>query len=126
MVKLFVSLGERDGLRTGDLVGAITGEAGIEGSQIGRIDLRDTFSLVEVDAEVAEKVIRSLNGVTVKGRSVRVDLDRAERERGAGRRSGPGGTSGAGGSGGRGGRKPGPGRRPAGGGGRAPDRGPRT
>jgi ATP-dependent RNA helicase DeaD len=125
MVKLFVSLGERDGLRTGDLVGAITGEAGIEGSQIGRIDLRDTFSLVEVDAEVAEKVIRSLNGVTVKGRSVRVDLDRAERERGAGRRSGPGGTSGAGGSGGRGGRKPGPGRRPAGGGGRAPDRGPR-
>jgi ATP-dependent RNA helicase DeaD len=102
-VKLFVSLGERDGLRAGDLVGAITGEAGIQGSQVGRIDLRDTFSVVEVDAEVAERVIRALNGTTVKGRSVRVDLDRTERERGA---------TGGGGPGGRGGR---PGRGSAGG-----------
>jgi ATP-dependent RNA helicase DeaD len=120
MVKLFVSLGERDNIRPGDLVGAITGEAGIQGSQVGRIELRDTFSIVEVDSEVAERVIRSLNGTTVKGRSVRVDLDRTERERGSSRR--PGGTSGGAGA-----RKPGGpgGRRPSGGGRTPPGRGPR-
>lgn len=118
-VKLFVSLGERDGLRTGDLVGAITGEAGIQGSQVGRIDLRDTFSLVEVDADVAERVIRALNGTTVKGRSVRVDLDRTERERGAG--SGTGGRGGGPGRGGGSGRGGGPKRGgPSGGAGRRP------
>jgi len=114
-VKLFVSLGTRDAIGPGDLVGAITGEAGIQGSQIGRIDLRDTFSIVEVDAAVAMRVIEALNGTTVKGRSVRVDLDRAERERGAsrGRPSGPPGRRPGGGPGGR---------RPPGGGGRGPTR----
>jgi ATP-dependent RNA helicase DeaD len=99
MVKLFVSLGERDGARPGDLVGAITGEARIDGALIGRIEIRDTFSRVEVDRSVADKVIRALNGTTVRGRSVRVDLDRSERgggrsERGGGR---PGGRRGRGG-----------------------------
>lgn len=95
MVKLFVSIGERDGARPGDLVGAITGEAGIDGALIGRIDIRDTFSRVEVDRSVADKVIRGLNGTTVRGRSVRVDLDRSER--GGGRSDRGGGRSGRGG-----------------------------
>jgi ATP-dependent RNA helicase DeaD len=88
MVKLFISLGERDGARPGDLVGAITGEARIDGDLIGRIDIRDTFSRVEVDRSVADAVIRALNGTTVRGRAVRVDLDRSER--GGGRRTGGG------------------------------------
>ncbi|MSR35650.1 MAG: DEAD/DEAH box helicase [Gemmatimonadetes bacterium] len=75
-VKLYVSLGERDNAGPGDIMGAITGESGIPGSQIGRIEVRDTFSIVEVPEAAAEKVIRSLNGVTVRGRSVRVDYDR--------------------------------------------------
>ncbi len=63
-------------MRPGDLVGAITGEAGITGEDVGRIDIRDTFSIVEVAAESAERVIQALNGVTLKGRSLRVDYDR--------------------------------------------------
>lgn len=134
MVKLFVSLGERDGLRPGDLVGAIIGEAGIKGDQIGRIEIRETFSRVEVAGEVAEKVIRALNGTSVRGRSVRADLDRAERTsgapgrtsggHGAGPRSGPprGGRPGAGG--GRSG--PGSDRRPGPGGGRSGPSGGRS
>jgi ATP-dependent RNA helicase DeaD len=81
--RLYVGIGSRDGARAGDLVGAITGEAGIPGSRVGKIDIRDTFSIVEVNAEDAEKVIRSVNGTTLKGRSVRVDYDRGEQRRGA-------------------------------------------
>src|SRR5690554_3094559 len=75
-VRLFVSAGQRDHVRPGDLVGAITGEAGITGEDVGRIEIRDTFSIVEVAAESAERVIQALNGVTLKGRSLRVDYDR--------------------------------------------------
>ena len=75
-VRLFVSAGQRDNVRPGDLVGAITGEAGITGEEVGRIDIRDTFSIVEVAADAAERVIQALNGVTLKGRSLRVDYDR--------------------------------------------------
>lgn len=75
-VRLFVSVGKKDGVGPGDVLGAVAGEAHIEGSRVGRIDIRDSYSLVEVDREVAERVIEALNGVSVKGRSVRADFDR--------------------------------------------------
>ena len=84
--RLFVSVGSRDNIRPGDLVGAITGEANIKGDQVGRVDIRESFSVVEVAASVAERVIRALNGTTMRGRSLRVDYDR----KGAGA-GGPGG-----------------------------------
>jgi ATP-dependent RNA helicase DeaD len=74
--RLFVSIGSRDNIRPGDLVGAITGEARVAGDQVGRVDIRDTFSVVEVAAAVADRVIRALNGTTMRGRSLRVDYDR--------------------------------------------------
>jgi ATP-dependent RNA helicase DeaD len=75
-VRLFVAVGEKDGVGPGDLLGAITGEAGVEASQVGKIEIRDTFSLVEVIPGVADKIIRGLNGTTIRGRAVRVDHDR--------------------------------------------------
>ena len=89
--RLFVSVGTRDNVRAGDLVGAITGEANIAGDQVGKIELRDTFSVVEVAADVAEKVIRALNGTTMKSRSLRVDYDRKPTGRTAGAREGASG-----------------------------------
>lgn len=74
--RLFISIGERDGIRPGDLVGAITGEASIGGDQVGRIEIRDTFSVVEVASGAAARVIDAMNGITLKGRSLRVDYDR--------------------------------------------------
>jgi len=75
-VRLFVGVGDKDGVGPGDLLGAITGEAGVEGSQIGKIEIRDTFSLVEVSPPVADRIIRAVNGTTIKGRAVRADYDR--------------------------------------------------
>ena len=75
-VKLFLSVGTRDGIATRELVGAITGEAGVSGDQLGKIEVRDTFSIVEITADAADKVIRALNGTSLRGRSLRVDFDR--------------------------------------------------
>jgi ATP-dependent RNA helicase DeaD len=77
--KLFLGVGERDGLRAGDLVGAITGEAGVPGEAVGRIDIKESHTLVEVHDSVARQVIQAINGTTIKGRSVRADFDRPRR-----------------------------------------------
>lgn len=87
--RLFVSIGSRDNVRPADIVGAITGEAGVKGDQVGRVDIRESFSVVEIAADVAEKVIRSLNGTTMRGRSLRVDFDRKGAGDGGGGRGGP-------------------------------------
>ncbi len=89
-VRLFVAVGEKDGVGPGDLLGAIAGEAGVEGSQVGKIEIRDTFSLVEVMPAAGDLIIRSLNGTTIKGRAVRVDYDRG----GTRGRPGPGSRGG--------------------------------
>lgn len=75
-VHLYVSVGEKDGAGPGDILGAIAGEAGIEGSRVGKIEVRDTYTKVEVDEAVAAEVVRAVNGTTISGRAARVDYDR--------------------------------------------------
>jgi len=90
--RLYVGVGSRDQIRPADLVGAITGEASIRGNQVGKIEIRENFSIVEVEAPVADRVISAVNGTSLRGRSVRVDYDRGtDRTR---RGGGPGGRPG--------------------------------
>lgn len=84
-VKLFLSVGERDGLTAKDLLGAITGEANIAGSKVGKMDIRESHTVVEVMEPVARAVISALNGTTIRGRSVRADFDRGKSRPPAGR-----------------------------------------
>lgn len=72
--RLYFGVGRRDGVRPADFVGAITGESPVTGDRIGRIEIRDTYSSVEVAASVADQVIKSLARATIRGRpaSVRV------------------------------------------------------
>ncbi len=86
--KLFLGVGERDGVTTGDLLGAITGEANVNGEAVGRIDIKESHTLVEVHDDMAQQVIKSLNGTTISGRAVRADFDRPKRG-GGGSRQGP-------------------------------------
>ncbi|MCG6987109.1 MAG: DEAD/DEAH box helicase [Gemmatimonadetes bacterium] len=86
--KLFVSVGERDGLTARDMVGAITGEAGVPGTAVGKVEIRESHTLVEVQEPVARQVIAALNGTTIRGRAVRADFDRP-RARGSASRERP-------------------------------------
>ncbi|MDR3619107.1 MAG: DEAD/DEAH box helicase [Paludisphaera borealis] len=78
MTRLFVGAGRAAGVRPQDLVGAITGEAGLTGRQVGDIDIADRFSLVEVPEDLAETVIAALRNTRIKGRSVTVRRERAQ------------------------------------------------
>jgi ATP-dependent RNA helicase DeaD len=74
--QLFIGMGRAGGLRPKDLVGAITGEAGIDAHQIGSIQITERFSLVEVADPVADQVLQALRAGTIRGKKVTVRLDR--------------------------------------------------
>ncbi len=73
--RIFVGAGRIAGVRPQDLVGAIANEANIAGREIGAIEIADRFSLVDVPASSAEKVIAALRAGSVKGRKVTVRRD---------------------------------------------------
>ena len=79
--RLFMTVGTRDNIGPGDLVGMITAEAGITSAQIGKIDIRDNHSLVEVAAPVAEQVVAKVSGAAVKGRRIVARTERTRDER---------------------------------------------
>ena len=76
MTRIFVSAGRIAGIRPQDLVGAIANEAKIKGREIGAIQITDRFSLVDVPAADAEKVIAALRNGSLKGRKVNVRKER--------------------------------------------------
>jgi hypothetical protein len=75
--RLFVTAGRKDKASAKDLVGALIKEAGLQKGQIGKIDVRETFSLVDVAPSIAEQAARRLTGVSIRGRRVTARPDRS-------------------------------------------------
>jgi ATP-dependent RNA helicase DeaD len=80
MAVLFVGAGSASGIRPGDLVGAITGEARVTARDIGAIRVSRNHSLVQVQAALADKIVKALRKTKIKGQQVNVRLDRQDRE----------------------------------------------
>jgi ATP-dependent RNA helicase DeaD len=75
-VHIHINVGKRDRVRTGDVVGALLNAVGLPKDHIGRVDVRENFSLIEVRAEVAERTLRGLEGTALRGRTVAARVDR--------------------------------------------------
>jgi ATP-dependent RNA helicase DeaD len=74
--RIYVNSGRAAGVRPQDLVGAIAGETGLSGRDIGAIQISDRFATVEVPSGAAKDVIRALNSTRLKGNRVKARLDR--------------------------------------------------
>jgi ATP-dependent RNA helicase DeaD len=74
--RLFIGAGRDAGIRPGDLVGAITGETGLKGRDIGSIEIHQRFALVEVPESAADEVVQALRATMIKGRKATVRRDR--------------------------------------------------
>jgi ATP-dependent RNA helicase DeaD len=74
-VKLQVNLGRRDHLRPADLVGALLNGVGLPKDHVGKVEIKEGFSIVEVRAEDAERALHGLSGLTVRGRSVSARME---------------------------------------------------
>ncbi|MBN3858779.1 ATP-dependent RNA helicase DbpA [Paraburkholderia sp. Ac-20340] len=66
--------GKKEKIRPGDVLGALTGEAGFTGAQIGKINVTEFSTYVAVERSIARDAVRKLNAGKVKGKKVRARL----------------------------------------------------
>ena len=76
--RLFVTLGRKDNIKVPDIIRLIVDRTGISGKNIGQISMLDTFSFIEVPASDAMEIVKALNGVTIKGRRIKVEQARPQ------------------------------------------------
>lgn len=70
-----IEVGRRDGVKPAAIVGAITGEAGLRGKDVGHIDIRPSFSLVEIAGDLSSEARRRISRAKVAGRKLRISED---------------------------------------------------
>ena len=71
MVTLSIDAGRKSKVRAGDILGALTGEGGIAGADVGKIQISEQYSYVAVKRQVASAALKRLQEGKIKGRSYR-------------------------------------------------------
>ncbi|RII74812.1 ATP-dependent RNA helicase DbpA [Pseudomonas monteilii] len=74
MSTLCIAAGRKDKLRPGDILGALTGDAGIPGKQVGKIAIFDFQAFVAVERALAKQAMQRLNSGKIKGRALKVRI----------------------------------------------------
>ncbi|MDT3717278.1 MULTISPECIES: ATP-dependent RNA helicase DbpA [Pseudomonas] len=74
MTTLCIAAGRKDKLRPGDILGALTGDAGLPGKQVGKIAIFDFVAFVAVERAVARQAMQRLNSGKIKGRALKVRI----------------------------------------------------
>ncbi len=93
MTRFRLAVGRQDGVRPGNIVGAVSNEGDIPNEQIGAIRIHQSFSTIDLPTDRAEDILERLHDTRVSGRLLRI---RPYEDRKPGRRNG--GGSGGGGS----------------------------
>jgi len=69
-----ISVGRKDGVKPGNIVGAITNEAGLDGQHIGNISIENTYCLVDLPAGMPDDILNGLKSVKVCGKRMDIAL----------------------------------------------------
>jgi ATP-independent RNA helicase DbpA len=72
MVTVLIERGKQDKLRAGDLLGALTGDVGLPGEAVGKIDILPTRTYVAIRRDHAEAALEKLRGAKIKGKTFRL------------------------------------------------------
>ncbi|GAA5787490.1 ATP-dependent RNA helicase DbpA [Chitiniphilus shinanonensis] len=72
MRTLNLASGKKDKLRPGDILGALTGDGGLAGAQVGKISVFDFQSYVAIDRTLADAAFQRLSRTNIKGRQVKM------------------------------------------------------
>ena len=72
MARFRIEVGHMHGVKPGNIVGAIANEAGMDAKNIGRIDIEDDHSLLDLPDALPDDVINKLKGVRISGRQLHI------------------------------------------------------
>jgi len=77
--RLFINIGKNHNMSTGDLIREVVKRSGIDGKNIGKIDIHTTYSFFEIPEQYAELVLHSFDEARIKG--IRVVVEPAKRKK---------------------------------------------
>lgn len=73
-VKLFFNLGKKDKIMVKDIIGSLSANTAVSGKEIGKVNILDNFSFVEVPQNFVEDVLSGMNGKTIKRKNVNIEI----------------------------------------------------
>ncbi len=79
MVRFFVNVGKLDKVSPSDIVGCIVGETKIDGKNVGKVNIYDKFSFVEIADFDAGNVMSKFKNVMIRGRQISIEPAKAKR-----------------------------------------------
>lgn len=74
MVKLFINVGKKDKIMVKDIVGSISANTAISRENIGKINILDKFTFVEIQGKYVNEILNSMKGKQIKGRDVNIEI----------------------------------------------------
>lgn len=72
MRRYWIGVGRSDGVQPGNIVGAVANEANISGSQIGPIDINDSYSTIDLPDSLPKEALNTLEKAWVSGKQLRI------------------------------------------------------
>jgi hypothetical protein len=72
--RLHINVGEEMGVVPIDIVNSIAGETGLPGNVVGKVDIRERHSFVDVSTEHANAILAKLNRAQIKGSKVKIKV----------------------------------------------------
>ena len=72
MSRFRIAVGKRDGVRPGNIVGAVTNEAEIDGNDIGSIRIHHSYSTIDLPTDQSSEILERLSETRVSGRPIRI------------------------------------------------------
>ena len=81
MERYRVEVGYDHGVKPGNIVGAIANEAGVDGEHIGRINIQDDFSLIDLPEGMPKDIFNDLKNVRVAGQKLNISMLERERKK---------------------------------------------
>jgi ATP-dependent RNA helicase DeaD len=70
--RLFMTIGKMDKINVQDIVNSIAAETGIPQRKISNVQMLEKFTFLEVPEDMADRVIRKINDMVLKGRKVKI------------------------------------------------------
>lgn len=80
-ITLKFNIGRSNGVQPGNIVAAIIEETGLNGKAIGRIDVRASFTLVDIDASKVDTVLSGMQRSHIRGQEVMIEIDSAPKRK---------------------------------------------
>ena len=73
-VRLFFSLGKKDKIMVKDIIGSMSANTAISGKEIGKVNILDKFSFVDVPVNYVDEVLTGMKDKPIKGKNVNIEI----------------------------------------------------